>query len=58
MTEIDNKLMKLYGITTELKTVYLYDKYRYDNLSDAVEYAKIIDKNSHIKNIIKGDKSV
>lgn len=58
MTEIDNELMKLYGITAELKTVYLYDRYRYDNLSDAVEYAKIIDKNIYMKNITKDEKSV
>ncbi len=57
MSENDIELMKFYGITTELKTVYLYDNYKYDNLSDAVKYAKVIDNNSHSKNIIKYEKS-
>lgn len=49
MTEEENKLMEIYGITTEAKTVYLYDKYKYDKLSDAVQYAKINMKNSHLR---------
>ena len=49
MTEKDKELMKLYGITTETKVVYLYDKYKYDKLSDAVQNAKIELKNSHLK---------
>ena len=49
MTEKENELMKIYGITAETKTVYFYDKYKYDKLSDAVQYAKITLKNSHLR---------
>ena len=44
MTEKENELIKIYGITAEKKAVYLHDKYKYDKLSDAVQYAKITTK--------------
>ena len=36
----DQEIMAVYGIRSETKTVYHVDGYRYDNLSDAVNYAK------------------
>ena len=41
MTHDDQALLEKYGITTELKTVYLYRGYRYDHLKDAINYARI-----------------
>ena len=49
MTEKNKELMNIYGITTEAKVVYLYKQHKYDNLSDAVSYAKIDMKNSRLK---------
>jgi hypothetical protein len=40
MSEQDKTLMAEYGITSSLKTVYFYKEYRYDRLSDALNYAK------------------
>ena len=48
MTENVNELMKRYGITAETKLVYLFDKYRYDNLNDAVNCAKARLKNNRL----------
>ena len=45
MTDKENELMKFYGITTVTKNVFIYKKYKYDNLSDAIEYAKIEKEN-------------
>ena len=41
MTEEDKKLMDQYGITSQQKTVYLYKDHKYDNLKDAISFAKI-----------------
>ena len=41
MSEQDEKLMAEYGITSTVKTVYLYNDYRYERLSDALSYARI-----------------
>jgi hypothetical protein len=43
MTEEDQKLMEMYEITFEKKTVYyfFYKGYKYEKLSDALNYAKI-----------------
>jgi len=43
MTEDNQKLMEQYQITFEQKTVYCfyYKGYKYEKLSDAVNYAKI-----------------
>lgn len=48
MSENDNEVMKRYGITAETKLVYLCNKYRYDNLNDAVNYAKARLKNNRL----------
>jgi hypothetical protein len=44
MDKNDEKLMERYGITSVPTTYYYYKKYRYINLKDAVNYAKL-DKN-------------
>ena len=41
MTEEEKKLMEQYGITSQQKTVYHYNGYNYDNIKDAIRYAKI-----------------
>lgn len=43
MTKKDAVLMAKYGITSEQKTVYYYEKHKYDKLEDAVNYAKIVE---------------
>lgn len=48
MIKNDNELMKRYGVTAETKLVYLYDKYRYDNLNDAINCAKARLKNNRL----------
>ena len=41
MNEEEKELAKLYGITVEHKTVYLYQGHRYERLNDALNYAKL-----------------
>lgn len=43
MTDDDQKLMERYKITFEEKTVhyFYYEDFKYEKLSDAVNYAKI-----------------
>jgi hypothetical protein len=40
ITEEDRTLMGQYGITSASKMMYFYKEYRYENLSDALHYAK------------------
>lgn len=44
MTEDEMELMKRYDITAEQKSVYLYKGYKYEQLRDAVNYARIEDE--------------
>ena len=37
----DETLMKIYGIQSSTKTIYHYQNHRYDNLRDAINFAKI-----------------
>ena len=39
-SEKEQKLMAEYGITREIKSVYLYREHKYDRLSDAIRYAR------------------
>lgn len=41
MTEEEQKLMDQYGITSQQKIVYHYNGHNYDNLKDAISFAKI-----------------
>lgn len=36
----DEEAIDYFGIQTELRTIYIYGRYRYDNLADAISYAK------------------
>jgi hypothetical protein len=47
MTEEDTTLMEQYGITSASKMMYFYKEYRYENLSDALHYAKGETKRTH-----------
>lgn len=58
MTEDDKELMEFYGIVAETKVFYLYGKYRYDNLYDAVKYAKAILKNDRLNQTFNDNASV
>ena len=40
MDERDAGLMAQYGITAETKLLFHYDGYRYERLTDAVNYAR------------------
>ena len=42
MNEEDKTLMAQYGITGTPKMMYFYKEYRYENLSDALHYAKSV----------------
>ena len=44
ITEEDRTLMGQYGITSASKMMYVYKKYRYENLSDALHYAKNVEE--------------
>ena len=46
MSEQDKMLMAEYGITSTVKKVYRYKKYRYDRLSDVLSYARSDTKRS------------
>jgi hypothetical protein len=39
-TEEEQELMAQYGITHETKSVYFYQGHKYDNLNDAINYAR------------------
>ena len=41
MTEEEQKLVDRFGITSQQKTLYFYKGHKYDNLKDAISYAKI-----------------
>ena len=41
MNEKDNELAEKLGITSKQKTIYLYNGHTYDNIKDAINYAKI-----------------
>ena len=41
MANDEDKLIKKYGIVCKQKIVYSYKGYNYDNLKDAVNFAKI-----------------
>jgi len=47
MTEEDRMLMGRYEITSASKIMYFYKEYRYENLSDALHYAKGETKRTH-----------
>ena len=40
MTNDEDKLIKEYEIIREHKVVYTYKGYKYDNIKDAINYAK------------------
>lgn len=47
MTDEESRMMEFYEVTSEQKTVYLYLGKKYDKLSDALNYAKIVtDRNN------------
>jgi hypothetical protein len=41
MTEEEQQQMTRYGITAEEKTVYRYRNYKYENLAEALNFARI-----------------
>ena len=41
MSEDEKRLLELYGITVESKTIYLYNQHRYEFAKDAINYAKL-----------------
>lgn len=41
INEEDQTLMTKYGISQTTKTMYQYKNHQYENLSDAIKYAKI-----------------
>ena len=41
MSDDEQTQMLRFGITIEHKTIYHYNRYRYDNLRDALRYAEI-----------------
>ena len=47
INEENEKLMRLYGIAVEQKTVYLYEGHKYEHLKDALNYAKLDTERAH-----------
>ena len=41
MSDEEKTLMAQYGITGELKMIYSYKQHRYENINDAINFAKI-----------------
>lgn len=41
MNESEMRMVELYGIRSEHKTVYFYNGHKYDKLKDAINYAKL-----------------
>lgn len=50
MSEDDKKLMTQYDITSDVKLIYSYKQHRYDNLKDAVNFAKLEFENGQASN--------
>jgi hypothetical protein len=48
MNEREAALMAQYGIIAETKTVYRYGPYQYGNLSDALNYAALIEARNSV----------
>lgn len=46
MNEKENELAAKLGITSEQKTIYSYKGHTYDNIKDAINYAKIDSKSA------------
>jgi hypothetical protein len=46
MNDGDQRLMDLYGITEEIKSVYHFGDHKYDQLKDALNYAKKVMPNA------------
>lgn len=42
MTEEEKEMMKRFGITVEQKSVYTCKGYKYEQLKDALNYAKVV----------------
>ena len=40
VTEEEQNLMEKYGITHEQKSMYFYQGYKYERLSDTIKYAR------------------
>ena len=53
MSEQDKVLMTEYGITCETQIIYRYKEHRYENLKDAVNFAKIDKQHAQEDNIHK-----
>lgn len=47
MTNEEKHAMERYGITSEEKTIFYFEGYKYDRLSDAVNYAKTVKTSSN-----------
>ena len=41
MRDNDEVLMKKHNITSTMKVIYTYKKYKYENLQDALKFAEI-----------------
>ena len=46
MSQDEKAILEKYKITTEQKTVYVYEGYKYDNFKDAMNYAIIASANA------------
>lgn len=57
MSKSDDELMIEYGITCERVSVYHYKKYRYNNLQDAVNYAKLDPDENPVSHHSKSEKT-
>ncbi len=41
MNETEKRMVEVYGIRSEHKTVYFYNGHKYEKLKDALNYAKL-----------------
>lgn len=51
MSEQDKAMMEKYGITCETQITYRYKEHRYENLNDALNFAKIDSNLPHENNV-------
>ena len=47
MNETDESVMKLYGITRKVKTMFYYKQRAYENFADAMRFAEFDTKRNH-----------
>ena len=47
LTDEEKQLMEQYGISCEIRPVYFFEGYKYEQLHYALRYAKVVSQRNH-----------